>query len=127
MSRRSNPYENAMTESFMKTFKVEEVNINEYSGFTEVFANIEHFIEIAYNQKRLHSSLGYRTPVESWAEYTPRRAALAFAQSIPALAFWKSDICGNRPLKEAVAESSDQQGYGSVPKSLRTGKMAFEE
>jgi putative transposase len=87
MSRRNNPYENAMAESSMKTFKVEEVNINEYSGFTEAFANIEHFIEIAYNQQRLHSTLGHRTPIEIGAEYTHRRAALALAQSIPALAF----------------------------------------
>ena len=84
MSRRGNPYDNAMAESFMKTFKVEEVYINEYSGFAEAFANIEHFIEIVYNQKRLHSSLGYRTPVEIEAEYTHRQAILATPETVSA-------------------------------------------
>jgi putative transposase len=69
MSRKGNPYDNAIAESFMKTIKVEEVYINEYSTFTNAFANIEHFIEVVYNQRRLHSSLGYRTPDEIEAEY----------------------------------------------------------
>ena len=82
MSRKANPYDNAMAESFMKTVKVEEVYINEYSNFTDAFANIEHFIEFVYNQRRLHSSLGYRTPDEIEAEYHQAQTTLAIPESV---------------------------------------------
>ncbi|AGY59853.1 integrase [Gloeobacter kilaueensis JS1] len=64
MSRRANPYDNAFVESFMKTLKYEEVLLNEYTSYREVKENIARFIEEVYNQKRLHSSLGYLPPVE---------------------------------------------------------------
>ena len=63
MSRKGNPYDNA-SESFMKTLKYEEVLLSEYETIDEATANIGHFIEMVYNSKRLHSSLGYRPPVE---------------------------------------------------------------
>jgi transposase InsO family protein len=64
MSRRGNPYDNAFAESFMKTLKYEEVYLNEYQTFKDAMENIERFIDEVYNQKRLHSSIGYRTPIE---------------------------------------------------------------
>lgn len=64
MSRKGNPYDNAHMESFMKTFKIEEVYIKEYETFEEAYDNIKHFIEIVYNKKRLHSSIGYLPPDE---------------------------------------------------------------
>lgn len=69
MSRKGNPYDNAMAESFMKTLKTEEVYINDYNTVSEAAINIHQFIEIVYNSKRLHSSLGYLTPCEKEAEY----------------------------------------------------------
>lgn len=64
MSRRGNPYDNAFAESFMKTLKAEEVYVNEYASFKEARENIAQFIEVVYNKKRLHSSLGYKPPAE---------------------------------------------------------------
>jgi len=64
MSRTGNPYDNAMAESFMKTLKTEEVYLNEYENLDDAKHNIDRFIEIVYNSKRLHSSLGYQTPME---------------------------------------------------------------
>lgn len=64
MSRKGNPYDNAFAESFMKTLKYEEVYLNEYETFEEAQKCIYNFIEDVYNEKRLHSSLGYRTPKE---------------------------------------------------------------
>jgi transposase InsO family protein len=64
MSRKGNPYDNAFCESFMKTLKYEEVHRQEYRDLAEARASIEHFLERVYNQKRLHSALGYRPPVE---------------------------------------------------------------
>jgi transposase InsO family protein len=64
MSRKGNPYDNARCESFMKTLKYEEVYRQEYRDLAEARASIERFLEKVYNQKRLHSALGYRPPVE---------------------------------------------------------------
>ena len=64
MSRKGNPYDNAACESFMKTLKQEEVYRNEYRDFHEAHASIGEFLERVYNQKRLHSALGYLPPAE---------------------------------------------------------------
>jgi putative transposase len=64
MSRKGNPYDNAFAESFMKTLKYEEVYLQEYENLQEAKASIERFLEDVYNQKRLHSSLGYLPPAE---------------------------------------------------------------
>ena len=69
MSRKGNPYDNAFAESFMKTLKYEEVLLNDYETMTDVIERLPHFIEEVYNKKRLHSSLGYMTPVEFEAIY----------------------------------------------------------
>ena len=64
MSRKGNPYDNAVTESFFKTLKVEEVYLWEYRTLDDVQIRLPFFIQDVYNHKRLHSSLGYRPPVE---------------------------------------------------------------
>jgi transposase InsO family protein len=64
MSRKGNPYDNAACESFMKTLKYEEVYRNEYHDFREALSSIGEFLERVYNEKRLHSALGYRSPAE---------------------------------------------------------------
>jgi putative transposase len=64
MSRTGNPYDNARAESFMKTLKYEEVYRQDYRDLAEARASIQHFLEKVYNEKRLHSALGYRPPVE---------------------------------------------------------------
>jgi putative transposase len=64
MASVGNPYENAKAESFFRTLKLEEVYIKDYRDFEEAQENIGEFIEELYNEKRLHSSLGYLPPVE---------------------------------------------------------------
>ena len=64
MSRKGNPWDNAACESFMKTLKYEEVFRNEYRDLAEVRRSIQQFLEKVYNEKRLHSALGYRPPAE---------------------------------------------------------------
>lgn len=64
MSRKGNPYDNARTESFMKTLKYEEVYRQEYRDLPEALRSLRRFIEKVYNEKRLHSALGYLPPSE---------------------------------------------------------------
>lgn len=75
MSRKGNPYDNATMESFIKTLKVEEIYLNEYATEAEARENIGAFIETIYNTKRLHSSLGYRSPDEFEALHRLHNAA----------------------------------------------------
>jgi len=64
MSRKANPWDNAACESFMKTLKYEEVYRTEYRDRAHARQAIGEFLEKVYNQKRLHSALSYRSPVE---------------------------------------------------------------
>jgi len=56
--------ENGYAERFMRTIKEEEVDLSEYLDFGDAQQQIRRFIEDAYMTKRIHSSLGYLTPVE---------------------------------------------------------------
>ena len=64
MSRVGNPYDNAKAESFMKTLKEEEVNRRDYRDYDQLRRSIREFLENLYNRQRLHSALGYQSPVE---------------------------------------------------------------
>jgi transposase InsO family protein len=64
MSRKGNPWDNAACESFMKTLKCEEVYRTEYRNLVDARARIGEFLEKVYNEKRLHSALDYRSPVQ---------------------------------------------------------------
>ncbi|PIO03449.1 hypothetical protein COT48_04740, partial [Candidatus Woesearchaeota archaeon CG08_land_8_20_14_0_20_47_9] len=44
--------------------KAEEVYLKEYRTFDGAYSNIKQFIEVVYNNKRLHSSIGYLPPDE---------------------------------------------------------------
>ena len=64
MGEKGNSYENAFAESLIKTIKYEEAYMNEYNTIEDVRCNIEQFIREVYNKKRLHSSIGYKPPME---------------------------------------------------------------
>ena len=80
MSRKGNPWDNAACESFMKTLKYEEVHRNEYRDLAEARAEIRAFLEKIYNQKRLHSALGYVPPAEFEANLVPLQKEAAMRQ-----------------------------------------------
>ena len=75
MSRTGNPWDNAACESFMKTLKYEEVYRSEYRDLADAYARIGEFLEMIYNQKRLHSALDYRSPAEFERSLLPRAPA----------------------------------------------------
>ena len=63
------PGDNAKAESLMKTLKMEEFYLTEHKTFGEVATGLPRFIEGVYNATRLHSVLGYRSPVKFEEEH----------------------------------------------------------
>jgi len=64
LSKPGTPQENAYAESFFRTLKLEEVDRNHYETFLEAEAALESYIDDIYNNRRMHSSLGYLSPDE---------------------------------------------------------------
>lgn len=64
MSGTGKPWENGMAESFFKTLKTNEVYLNDYQDIYEAKDKLFKFLNDVYNEKRLHSSLGYLPPNE---------------------------------------------------------------
>ncbi|WP_046781049.1 integrase core domain-containing protein, partial [Lactococcus cremoris] len=62
MSRKGNPYDNAMMESFYKTLKRELINDAHFETRAEATQEIFKYIETYYNTKRMHSGLDYKSP-----------------------------------------------------------------
>ncbi len=68
-SKKGYPYDNASMESFNAILKKEEVNVNNYETFEEAKLAIFEFIEGWYNNRRIHSSIGYITPNQKYQNY----------------------------------------------------------
>jgi putative transposase len=66
---------NAAAESFFATLKNEMYHRHRFDTRAKARFAVAEYIEIFYNRKRLHSSLGYRTPAEALADYQARAAA----------------------------------------------------
>ena len=62
MSGKGDCWDNAAMESFWSTLKTELVHHQQYATHAEARASIFEYIEVFYNRKRLHSSLGYQSP-----------------------------------------------------------------
>ncbi len=75
MSRSGCPFDNAVAESFFSSAKRECIHHRDYRDFEEVKQDVFSYIELFYNRKRMHSTLGYKTPVEYRLAFTGRRAS----------------------------------------------------
>jgi putative transposase len=82
MAGRGRPTDNPYAERVLRTIKEEEVYLNEYRTLAEARIQIGDFIDGVYNQKRIHSALGYLTPAEYERQW---RAEEAYASASPPL------------------------------------------
>ena len=62
MSNKGNCFDNAVAESFFHTLKTEHTHLNVYKTREEAKNSIFEYIEVFYNRKRLHSTIGYTSP-----------------------------------------------------------------
>ena len=107
MSRKGNPWDNAACESFMKTLKHEEVHRNEYRDLAEARAQIGAFLDKVYNQKRLHSALGYLPPTKFEAQLTTKNMEAAAPQLVAGVFSGISDL--------SVRWEKNKPGAGLAP------------
>jgi putative transposase len=63
MSGKADPYDNAMMESFFSTLRAELTDLERFATRQAARTAVFEFIEVFYNRQRLHSSLGYRSPL----------------------------------------------------------------
>jgi transposase InsO family protein len=82
MSRKAAPWENARAESFMKTLKAEEVWLKQYRDLADARSSIGRFLEDVYNQRRLHSALGYLSPARFEANFAARQQTEAASRQL---------------------------------------------
>ena len=64
MSAKGCCYDNAACESFFSTLKIEHVYLSRFRDVDDAKSSIFSYIEAYYNRVRLHSSIGYNSPLE---------------------------------------------------------------
>jgi putative transposase len=74
MAAQGEPRENGYAERLIRTIKEEEVELSDYQDFADAYHQIGRFLEDVYNTKRIHSSLGYLTPVEFEVAWRAQRS-----------------------------------------------------
>jgi hypothetical protein len=91
---------NASCESFMKTLKREEIYANRYRDLEHLHANVEEFMEQYYNRQRLHSALGYQSPVE----FEERNTGAAVDSRSATMMFFENTVNEQRASPELSGE-----------------------
>lgn len=74
-------WQNGYAERFIKTIKEEEVDLSDYQDYEDAYGQIGRFLEDVYMYKRIHSSLGYLTPVEFESQWLREQAQFCSFQS----------------------------------------------
>ena len=69
-------WQNGYAERLIRTIKEEEVNLSDYQDYADAYRQIGQFLEDVYNHKRIHSALGYLTPVEFEIQWKARQLTL---------------------------------------------------
>ena len=74
MSRKGNCWDNAPMKSFFSSLKTECVHRIRFKTFKQAKAALFDYIEVFYNRQRLHSTTGYKTPLEAFNEMIAQAA-----------------------------------------------------
>ena len=79
MSRKGNCWDNAVVESFFSTLKWELISDQSVGSRSEMRSSVFEYIEVWYNRKRRHSTLGYVSPAQFEQSYCEQNDLLAIA------------------------------------------------
>ncbi len=74
MSRKGDCWDNACAETYFKTLKAEKIYHVKYQTIEEAVSDLFRYIEVFYNRKRIHSYLGFTSPVDFRLQYEKRVA-----------------------------------------------------
>jgi putative transposase len=69
------PTQNGYAERLIRTIKEEEVDLSDYHDYSEAYCHIGRFLDEVYMHKRIHSSLGYLTPVEFECQWLAQQSS----------------------------------------------------
>ena len=81
MAEIGEPTQNGFAERLMRTIKEQEVDLSEYQDYADARRQIGRFLEDVYMRKRIHSSLGYLTPLEFEEQWSSGQACFDPAYS----------------------------------------------
>lgn len=76
MAEVGEPRQNGYAERLLRTIKEEEVDLSDYRDYAEAYRQIGRFLEDVYMHKRIHSALGYLTPVEFEHQWQAQQATV---------------------------------------------------
>ena len=76
-SRKGSPHDNAATESFFASLEKERLRQRAFVTHEQARSSVFQYIEEFYNRRRLHSTLGYRTPDEAERDHHLELVAVA--------------------------------------------------
>ena len=82
MSDAGAAWQNGYAERLMRTIKEEEVDLSEYEDYDDALSQLGHFLDDVYMHKRIHSALGYLTPVEFESLWLSQRSAMQVCRHI---------------------------------------------
>lgn len=72
-------WQNGYAERLVRTIKEEEVDLSDYHDYTDAYCQLGRFLDDVYMHKRIHSALGYLTPVEFESQWLAQQTAVAIA------------------------------------------------
>jgi transposase InsO family protein len=70
-------WQNGYAERLVRTIKEEEVDLSDYRDYADAYGQIGRFLDDVYMHKRIHSALGYLTPVEFESQWLAQQTAVA--------------------------------------------------
>ncbi len=70
-------WQNGYAERLVRTIKEEEVDLSDYRDYTDAYGQLGRFLDDVYMHKRIHSALGYLTPVEFESQWLAQQTAVA--------------------------------------------------